>query len=285
VGFTAFTALGSALAFLLEGMDRRAQTSQQVERALGVPSLGIMPLIQQRRWRERPAHYLADYPFTYYAEAAQSIVMQLDAATGDPGPSSLVVTSALPGEGKTTLVVSLAAALARTGLKVCVIDLDLRRPMVAAKVGIVDARASLNHYLAGQAGLDEVVHRAARGAFDFVPVSRPIENALMMLKSTAFARLWDELRSRYDIVLVDSAPMLALSEAQAVCRLAKHFVVATRWRKTDTVATAEVIRRLSAMDPSFIGVVLTMVDIGRYKLYAHGEAGAYYQKFRKYYVE
>ena len=135
VGFTAFTALGSALAFLLEGMNRRVQTSQQVERELGVPSLGIMPFIQQRRWRERPANYLADHPFTYYAEAAQSIVMQLDAAIGDPGPSSLVVTSALPGEGKTTLVVSLAAALARTGLKVCVLDLDLRRPMVAARSG------------------------------------------------------------------------------------------------------------------------------------------------------
>ena len=79
--------------------------------------------------------------------------------------------------------------------------------------------------------------------------------------------------------------MLALSETQAVCRLAKHFVVATRWRQTDTLATGEVIRRLSAMDPSFIGVVLTMVDIGKYKLYAHGEAGAYYQTNRKYYAD
>ena len=284
VGFTAFTALGSAIAFLLEGMDRRVQTGQKAEDALGVPSLGIMPLIRRRRWRDRPASYIAEYPFTHYAEAAQSIVMQLDATMGDPGPSSLVVTSALPGEGKTTLVVSLAAALARAGLKVCVLDLDLRRPMVAAKVGLVDARASLNDYLTGRAVLDEVVHGAARGGFDVVLAGRPAENALMLLKSAAFARLWRELRSRYDVVVVDSAPMLALSETQAVCRLAKHFIVVTRWRHTDTVATGEVIRRLSSMNPSFIGVVLTMVDIGRYKLYAHGEAGAYYQRCRKYYT-
>jgi capsular exopolysaccharide synthesis family protein len=284
VGFAAFTALGSVLAFLLEGMDQRVQTGHQVERALGVPSLGIIPFIRQRRWRDRPASYLADHPFTYYAEAAQSIVMQLDAATGDAGSSSLVVTSALPGEGKTTLVVSLAAALARTGLKVCVLDLDLRRPMVAARVGMAQARASLMDYLAGRAALDEVVHGVARGAFDVVPVGHPTENALMMLKSAAFARLWSELRSRYDVIVVDSAPMLALSETQVVCRLAKHFIVATRWRRTDIIATGEVIRRLSAMNPSFIGVVLTMVDIGKYKLYAHGEAGAYYQRCRRYYA-
>ena len=133
--------------------------------------------------------------------------------------------------------------------------------------------------------LGDVVHRAGRGAFDVVPIGRPIGNALMLLKSAAFTRLWGQLRSRYDIVVVDSAPMLALSEAQAVCRLAKHFVVATRWRHTDTVATGEVIRRLSAMNPSFVGVVLTMVDISKYKLYAHGEAAAYYQRSRKYYSD
>jgi Mrp family chromosome partitioning ATPase len=129
-------------------------------------------------------------------------------------------------------------------------------------------------------------HVAIAGAgFDFVPVGRPVENALMLLKSAAFTRLWGQLRSRYDIVVIDSAPMLALSEAQAVCRLAKHFVVATRWRHTDTVATGEVIRRLSAMNPSFVGVVLTMVDISKYKLYAHGEAAAYYQRSRQYYSD
>ena len=285
VGFAAFTALGSALAFLLEGTDRRIQTSAQVERALGVPSLGIMPFIQQQKWRDRPANYLAENPFTYYAEAAQSIVMQLDAEVGDPGPRSLVVTSALPGEGKTTLVVTLAAALARNGLKVCVLDLDLRRPRIAAIVGMVDAQASLTDYLAGRATLDEVVRGAARGAFDFVPVGRPLENAVMVLKSAAFARLWGELTGRYDIIVVDSAPMLALSETQAVCRLAKHFIVATRWRHTDTVATGEVIRRLSSIHPCFIGVVLTMVDMSKFNLYARGEAGAYYQKCREYYTK
>ena len=285
VGFTASTALGAMLAFLLEGLDRRVQTSDQVERALGVPSLGVMPFLRRRRWRDRPANYLAEQPFTHYAEAAQSIIMQLDAAAGDPGPDTVVVTSALPGEGKTTLVVSLAAALARTGLKVCVLDLDLRRPMIAARAGLADASPGLMDYVAGRAMLDDVVHRAARGGFDFVPVGRPVENALMLLKSAAFTRLWGQLRSRYDIVVIDSAPMLALSEAQAVCRLAKHFVVATRWRHTDTVATGEVIRRLSAMNPSFVGVVLTMVDISKYKLYAHGEAAAYYQRSRKYYSD
>ena len=194
-----------------------------------------------------------------------------------------MVTSALPGEGKTTLVVSLAAALARTGLKVCVLDLDLRRPTVAARIGATQARPDLMDYLAGRVSLEEVARAAPSGGFDFVPVARPSENALLLLKSQGFARLWSELRGRYDVVVIDSAPMLALSETQAVCRLAKHFIVATRWRHTDTVATGEVIRRLSALNPSFIGIVLTMVDIAKYKLYAHGEAGSYYHKVNKYY--
>jgi Mrp family chromosome partitioning ATPase len=283
VGFTAFTALGSGLGLLLEGLDRRVQTSRQVEQALGVPSLGVMPYIRRRRWRDRPASYLLEHPFTYYAEAAQSIVVQLDAAIGNPGPDALVVTSALPGEGKTTLVVSLAAALARAGLKVCVLDLDLRRPSIAARLGVGQARPDLMDHLAGHCGLNELVRRAPQGGFDVVPVARPSENALMLLKSAAFVQTWNDLRARYDIVVVDTAPMLALSETQAVCRLARHFVVATRWRHTDTVATGEVIHRLSALNPSFIGTVLTMVDVSKYKLYAHGEAGSYYHRCNKYY--
>jgi len=195
----------------------------------------------------------------------------------------LVVTSALPGEGKTTLAVSLAAALARAGLKVCILDLDLRRPSVAARLGLGQAHPDLMDHLAGRCGLGELVRHAPQGGFDVVPVARPSENALMLLKSAAFARTWSDLRVRYDIVVVDTAPMLALSETQAVCRLSRHFVVATRWRHTDTVATGEVIRRLSALNPSFIGTVLTMVDVSKYKLYAHGEAGSYYRRCNKYY--
>lgn len=283
VGFAAFTIVGSALSLLLESMDRRVQTSHQVEQALGVPSLGVLPYIRKRKWRNRPASYLVDQPFTYYAEAAQSIVMQLDAVSGEPGPKSLVVTSALPSEGKTTLVVSIAAALARTGLKVCVLDLDLRRPAVAARIGLSKARPDLMDYLAGRALLDEAVRPAPRGGFDLVPVEHPSENALVLLKSAAFTQLWNELQRRYDIVVVDSAPMLALSETQAVCRLARHFIVAARWKHTDTVAAGEVIRRLAAQNPKFVGVVLTMVDIVKYKLYAHGEAGSYYHRSAKYY--
>src|SRR3954471_13554609 len=273
LGFTVSTMLGSMMAFLVEQLDRRVQNVRQLEHLLGIRALGILPFIRQRRFRKRPASYIAEQPFTYFAEASQSILMQLDSSADPSRLKVLVVTSALPDEGKTTFALSLAATGVRSGFKVCVVDLDLPHPSVPGKLGFGLPRPGLTDYVAGTAELADVIHRDNKSAIDFIPVGERPENSLMLLRSPALDSLWRMLRANYDLVVVDSAPLLALSETQAVGRFADHVVIAAQWRRTEAAATAEATRLLSEFGVRSIRFVLTKVDIKKYKLYAAGESG------------
>ena len=286
VGFTASLMLGAMLALVAEQLDRRVQNARQLQRLLGIPALGMLPIIKQRRWRERPASYIAKRPFTYFAEAAQAILAQLDQGASASRPVTVVVTSALPDEGKTTLAVSLAAAAVRGGLKACVVDLDLRRPSVSVRLEPAARIPGLADYVSGTAELAEALRHDASSEIAFVPVGSRPANPLLLIKSQKLDDLLAGLRAHFDLVIVDTPPLLALSETALVARVGDRFILATRWRRTETAAAAEAVARLlSAVSPRFVGFVLTFVDPKKYRIYGRDEAGGYYRQYRKYYVD
>lgn len=287
VGFTTSLMLGSMLAFIAEQLDRKVRSARSLERLLDIPALGVLPYIRQRRWRKHPASYIAQSPFTYYAEAAQGILAQLDQAGGASRPATVMVTSALPDEGKTTLTVSLAAAAVRAGWRACVVDLDLRRPSVLSRLEPAEAvTCGVVDYVDGAAGLDDVVGWDPKSEIAFVATGRWPKNPLRLIRSQGLDNLIAALRARFDLVIIDTPPLLALSETAMAARLADQFVLATRWSRTETAAAAEAATRLlAAVQPRFVGFALTMVDPKKYRLYGRDEAGAYYKNYREYYVD
>jgi capsular exopolysaccharide synthesis family protein len=284
IGFTVSLMLGSFLAFLVEGLDRRVRSGSAIEREFGVSVLGVLPLITERAARERPAQYVADRPFSGFAEAARSIVTGLRMADQGAAPA-LLVTSALPEEGKTTLSISLAAAAANSGLKVLLIDLDLRRPTLHQRLGDGSDPDGLVDYLNDCLPRERLIRHEPQSGIDFVVVGRPPHNPLELLQKPKLQRLIETARREYDQVIIDCAPVLAVTDARVATRLVDRVILAARWRSTGTDALGGALRTLREVRAEIAGCVLTAVNIDQYGLYASGEAASYYKRYRHYYVE
>jgi capsular exopolysaccharide synthesis family protein len=284
VGFTLSLMLGSLLAFLLEGLDRRVRSGSDLEREFGVSVLGVLPLISGRQARLRPAEYVAERPFSGFAEAARSIVTGL--RMPDQSVASVVmVTSALPEEGKTTLSISLAAAAANSGLKVLLIDLDLRRPTFHKRVGDGPDQGGLVDHLNGTLPRERLIRHEPQSGIDFVIVGRPPHNPLELLQSPKLRRLIETARRDYDQIIIDCAPVLAVTDARVATQLADRIIVAARWRRTRSDAVGGALRILADVQADVAGCVLTAVNMSQYRLYASGEAASYYRQYRRYYVD
>lgn len=284
VGFTLSVMLGSLLAFLIEGLDRRVRSGSALEREFGVAVLGVLPLIGERQGRLRPAHHLAERPFSGFAEAARSIVTGLRMSDQGPAPV-ILVTSALPEEGKTTLSISLATGAANAGLKVLLLDLDLRRPTLHERVSDNPDQRGLANYLDGTLPRELLIQHEPQSGIDFIVVGRPAHNPLELLQSPKLHRLIETARREYDQVIIDCAPVLAVTDARVATRLADRIILAVRWRHTGCDAVGGALRVLSDARAEVAGCVLTAVNMHQYGLYSSGEAASYYKRYRRYYVD
>jgi succinoglycan biosynthesis transport protein ExoP len=285
IGFTLSLMFGSLLAFLVEGLDRRVRSGAAIEREFGVNVLGVLPLISGREARQRPAQYIAERPFSGFAEAARSIVTGLRMADQGAASSVLMVTSALPEEGKTTLSISLAAGAANAGLKVLLMDLDLRRPTLEKRVADAPVEGGLVDFLNGTLPRERLIQREPKSGIDFVAVGSPPHNPLELLQSPKLSRLIEGARREYDQIIIDCAPILAVTDARVATRLADRIILATRWRRTGSDAVGGALRVLLGVRAEIAGCVLTAVNMNQYRLYASGEAASYYKRYRRYYVE
>jgi polysaccharide biosynthesis transport protein len=286
IGFTLSVMLGSLLAFLLEALDRRVRSGADLEREFGVSVLGVLPLISGREARERPAQYIADRPFSGFAEAARSIVTGLRMADQGSSAPVLMVTSALPEEGKTTLAISLAAAAANSGLKVLLVDLDLRRPALDRRVGGNPSRSGLADFLNSEAlPRERLIQHEPKSGIDYIVVGQPPHNPLELLQGPKLRRLLETARRDYDQIIIDCAPILAVTDARVATRLADRVILATRWRQTASDAVGGALRVLLGVRAEVAGCVITAVNMNQYRLYASGEAATYYKRYRRYYLD
>ena len=285
VGFVGSLFLGGVASFFCERMDGGVHNARQLERALGIPNLGILPKIRSRRLRRYPASYVSREPLTFFAEAAQAIATHLRVPFGEKG-DVILVTSSLPNEGKTTLVVSIAAAVVQVGGRCVVVDLDLRNPSVPRRLEEgKGSQLGLVEFLRGRASREEITRHDEVSGIDFIAAGKINGNPHLLLQHPGLAGLLRSLRSDYDQIVLDSSPALAVSEASVTSQFADRIIVATRWRTTDIRAVSETLRRLLVNESGKrTGFVLTQVDAGKYRLYAKGEAYSYFRQYRKYYT-
>ncbi|HYE50001.1 MAG TPA: AAA family ATPase [Azospirillaceae bacterium] len=271
-----------ALAALLEALDRGLRTGRQVEAALGLANLGLVPKVTGSR--QAPHRYLLERPGSAYADAVQSILMRVQLSQPGMARRVVLVTSTLPGEGKTTLAMSLAACVAKSGRSTVVVDLDLRHPSVARQMGQRPS-AGLIELVAGDSALDDILLLdEGEGRLHVVPVKGRTDRPTDVLASPALRALLIELRQRYEFVFLDAPPTLAFSDVGIAAQLADAVLFVVQWDKTSGAVAANGVEVLLRSRIPVVGTAVTQVDVRRHALYGYGDVAQYYGKNREYFA-
>ena len=284
VGFTSSMMLGVLLAFLRERLDSAFHTGRQLHEVLGVTSFGLVPAIRCGKRRPKPHRYLLEKPLSAYADAIRSVQKSVELSCIDRRSQVVLVTSTLPGEGKTTLALSLASSVARSGRKTIVVDVDLRHPSVAREIGQPFGQG-LVEFLTGEATADEIIHTAHfQSNLHFIPIKGMTSSPVDLLESREMAVLLTGLRTRYDFIVLDGPPAL-ITDARAAALLADTVLYAVQWEKTKSEVALHGLETLAGSRVAVTGLVLTQVDLKRQAKYGYGDAASYYREYKRYYAE
>ncbi|HYM31364.1 MAG TPA: polysaccharide biosynthesis tyrosine autokinase [Candidatus Cybelea sp.] len=284
VAFVASALVALLLVFIVEHMDAGFRTLQQVEAVLGVPGIGMVPRISNRKRRGgAPADHLLASPNSVYAEAIRTIRTGLLLSNVDRPPKTVLVTSSLPGEGKSGTALSLARAAAKAGQRTIIIDCDLRHPTLHVNLGVAN-KAGVVEAVSGIAKLEDVVEIDERSGCHFMTAGTNAPSPTDLLGSEAMRRMLARLKEVYDLVIVDTPPVLVVSDALVLLRLVDKTLFMVRWGKTRREAAQIGVRDVLQANADLAGVVLNEVDLRKSARYQYGDATSY-GNYRKYYID
>ena len=263
--------LAALLVIGLESLDQGFRDLDQVESVLGVSALGFIPKLREI---DQPETYVLSDPFSAYSEAIRGIYTSLILSDVDRPPKIVLITSSLPGEGKSSTAIALARLVARAGKRVVLIDSDLRNPRVHLEFGVPN-RPGLADYLANRVSLEDVLLKDKASSAFVLPPGTHAPNPTDMFNSDNMQRLLRSLASAFDLIILDSAPLLAVSDTRNLCRLADKVLFVLRWQHTRKAAAAPAVRQILAAGGNMAGILLTMTDMKRLPNIA---GSAYYQR-------
>lgn len=283
VSFLGSIFVGVFLAFATEQLDHGFRSMEQVERLLGVKPLGLVPTIGGLGMLgKKPEAYILDKPMSAFGEAIRSFHTNLLLSNDDRRPKVILVSSSLPKEGKTTVAISLARMLASIGQRVLLIDCDLRRPVMHKSLGL-SSIPGLVDCLDEKVSLDNVIQEDKYSGVHFLGGGTSTTHPPSILSSDSMKRLLEMLKQAYDIVILDSAPVMAVSDSLVLSRLVDKTVFLIRWRETRRETATIALKQLMEAGADIAGVLLTMVNVKEHAQYGFGDSGSYVGKIRKYY--
>lgn len=287
VGLLVSIGLGLALIYLQELLDDGFRNGAQLEERLQLPHLASIPeLSASDRTVDgatlTPEDYVLAKPLSAYGEALRSLRSVLLLANTDAPPRVVVMTSALPSEGKTTMTLSLGRAVAQSDVRVLVVDADIRHPNVAKTLGLAP-EAGLVEYLTGQVALEEILLLDEASGLYVLPAVASAANHSDLFGSEAMRTLFEKLRKDFALVLVDSAPALMVSDTRLLSQVCDKLLFITRWEKTPRGAAEEAVHTLRQFGADIAGVVFSRLDLERYARYGYGDH--YYKDYSAYYVD
>jgi capsular exopolysaccharide synthesis family protein len=282
-GLVAALIAAAMTALILELMERGVRSRAETERVLGVPVVASVPdlaTVKGSGFRGGTALGAADYLLAHdgsvFNEAFRSIRSTLRVGQRGQTVKTLAITSSLPDEGKTTTAICLARSAALAGHKVVLVDCDLRRR--ASSRALVDGTSvGLTEVLKGRASLDDALTIDAASGAALLPQSQSGEPDFDAVFSTEMETLLATLRERYDLVVLDTAPVLPVAESRALAAMADATLLIVRWRKTPSQAARMALDQLERAGARVIGGVLSQVDVRRRA--GLGSEAVYYEAY------
>ncbi|TCZ57277.1 GumC family protein [Roseicella aquatilis] len=220
--------------------------------------LGLVPAVRRPT---RASRDLIENPESAFAESIRSILTNL-VLDGDL-PTSVLVASALPGEGKTSVSVSLARLAAQMGYRALLVDSDLRRPSLHEVLQGQEG-PGLCDYLEGRADLASIIQREPSSGLAFVSCGNRTDDPARLLKPAKIMPLLMEWQQSFDLVIFDSSPLVPVSDARLLAHACNQVVFVTQWNRTDLSLVQAELAGLRNLGARIAGVVLTKVDVRRY---------------------
>jgi len=278
---------GVFLIFVLEMLHPGIRSPEQVQELFNMATLGIVPKVGDIK--VAPHQYLLDKPHSSLAEAINTLRISLSLLNPDTDVKTVLVTSSVPGEGKSTLCSLLARHSAAAGKKVVLIDCDLRRPSIGkifnidkTTLGLTDLL--MNHDLSIN---DLLVNDPATGMKILTRGHSAFVNPSDLFASHRMKSIIDNLYKDYDLIILDSAPIMAVPDTRIIAKLADKTLFVLNWDDTPKKVVASALSILNKDDKSNVaGIVLQKVNLEQYGRYGYGDSGYYYSygRYKEYYT-
>ncbi len=270
----------SAMFFVYESMKETVQGIHDVEKKLGIPVFGIVPVMRGRFFGKKTAPLVPgefDDKRGAFEEAIRTIRTSATVSDLETHNQVIMVTSSVPAEGKSTVASNLAHSMSKLE-NVVLIEADMRRPGLGRAMGI--RSHGLSDLLEGEAYLEDCMRENAIGKLDVIPAGRVPETHLELLASPEFAELIDLLKNRYDRVIIDLAPVQAVSDAIVVGKYVDSAIYVIKSDSTPLPVVRRGIDRLQEVGINVAGAVISQVDLAKISSYG---GDYYYQGYYDYY--
>ncbi len=270
--------IGIILLIAREFFDRTFKNQGEIEERLKLPVLGVLPLLTQGKFRKRPPALLPERHYhenskSNFSEVVNHIRTGIIYSNVDSPPKVILVTSALPKEGKTTCATNLALAFSKIG-KTLLMDADFRKPRIA-QISNVDNAQGLTGYVVGQNSLQECLSQDPDSEDLFIMKSGEVPpNPLELLSSARFSKTLELMKKNFDYIVIDSAPIIPVSDGVVLGKLADAIILLVKAGRTTHQAAESALKRFSSASLKPVGVVLSQLDYrsshyyyGKYEYY------------------
>lgn len=290
VGLALGAAIALALAYLRERWNRRINTIDDISELLGVNFLNSLPTLQssiEKPNTDKPTDAVMEHPMSSFAEAFRSLATTLiyDARSKHTGSGGVVIgiSSSLPAEGKTTSAACTARVLAMGGTKVALLDFDLRRRSLTQEMAPA-ATVGWTEMVQGAASMAEVAVADPSGLTIF-PAVRGAHEVQRVYDGEGFTRFMEQLRADYEVIIIDTAPVLAVVDVRNMLSYLDTLAIMARWRSTPIKAIRAALHQIESVGGSVAGVAMTMVNLKTQAQSGYGDASYYYNEIKDYYAQ
>lgn len=269
--------LALIVVMIVENLDHRIRDLGQIEELSSAPVMGVLPTINESGDEPKPRDRFAlMHPKSTLAEALRSLRTNLTFLLPEPRRGLFLVTSSQPKEGKSTLVCNLGAIFALSEQRTLVVDTDMRRPRLH-KTFEVNSRHGISSILAGMSSVEESIQSTGFENLDVLPCGPIPPNPAELIEGAALECLLDELRGRYDRIILDSPPLNAVTDALLLSPHSDGMILVAKQGQTSAHALKEALRKIAAVEGKLTGIVLN--DVVQEKNSYSTYYGQYYQHY------
>ena len=277
--------LGVGLAFLLEMLDNGYRTLDQIKADLGIRGVGIIPMLATNKLQGVSVEdYLIEKPSSSFAEAHRNVhASLLYSGPRQNTPQVIMATSSVPGEGKSTFSLCYARLMAKSGMKALLIEADLRRPVIKSRMGLPDSQADIVGVLQGKDVGGQQLHKDEKSGLHILS-GRGHSDPQKLFSSEKFNGLMSWARENYDLVVLDTPPVMAVSDAVILSHQVDAVLYVVQWETTPKKSVEAGINQLREAGAPLAGTDITQVNIKRHQSYGYGDQGYYYGTKSGYYA-